>query len=63
MQMHMAGCTCGDPLQPMMIIHHAWYDVTKIMTCIMENGRPQNDLSAEFIIAHAEFIIASQNSK
>ena len=33
------------------------------MTCIMENGRLQNDLSAEFIVAHAEFIIASQNSK
>ena len=63
MQMHMAGCTCGDPLQPMMIIHHARYDVTKIMTCIMKNGRLQNDLSEEFIIAHAEFIIASQNSK
>ena len=29
----------------------------------MENGRLQNDLSAEFIVAHAEFIIASQNSK
>ena len=28
----------------------------------MENGRLQNDLSAEFIIAHAEFIIASLNS-
>ena len=23
MQMHMAGCTCGDPLQLMKIIHHA----------------------------------------
>ena len=21
--MHMAGCTCGDPLQLMMTIHHA----------------------------------------
>ena len=29
----------------------------------MKNGRLQNDLSAEFIIIHAEFIIASQNSK
>jgi len=29
----------------------------------MKNGRLQNDLSAEVIIAHAEFIIASQNSK
>ena len=29
----------------------------------MKNGRVQNDLSAEVIIAHAEFIIASQNSK
>ena len=33
------------------------------MTCIMKNGRLQNDLSAEVIIAHAEFIIVSQNSK
>ena len=29
----------------------------------MENGRLQNDKSAEFIVAHAEFIIASQNSR
>ena len=36
--MHMAGCTCGDPLQLM-----------KIMTCIMENRRLQNEISAEFI--------------
>ena len=28
------------------------------MSCIMENGRLQNDLGAEFIVAHAEFIIA-----
>ena len=32
------------------------------MTCIMKNGRLQNDLSAEVIIAHAEFIIAKQIS-
>ena len=63
MQMHMAGCTCGDPLQLMMTIHYARYDVTKMMICIMKNGRLQNDLSAEIIVAHAEFIIASQNSK
>ena len=41
--MHMAGCTCGDPLQLMMTIHHARFDITKIMTCIMKNGRLQND--------------------
>ena len=41
--MHMAGCTCGDPLQPMMTSHYARYDVTKIMTCIMKNGRLQYD--------------------
>ena len=29
----------------------------------MKNGRLQNDLSAEVIIAHAEFIIASQKGK
>ena len=29
----------------------------------MENGRLQNDLSAEFIVAHAEFIIAKQGGK
>ena len=29
----------------------------------MKNGRLQNDLSAEFIIAHAEFIIATQGGK
>ena len=29
----------------------------------MENGRLQNDLSAEFIVAHAEFIIATQGSR
>jgi hypothetical protein len=29
----------------------------------MENGRLQNELSAEFIIAHAEFIIAKQGGK
>ena len=58
--MHMVGCTCGDPLQLMKIIHHAYKDIVKIMTCIMENGRLWNDLSAEFIVAHAEFIIASQ---
>ena len=29
----------------------------------MENGRLQNDLSAEFIIAHAEFIFAKQTDK
>ena len=33
------------------------------MTCIMENGRLQNDLSAEFIVAHAEFIFAKQGGK
>ena len=33
------------------------------MTCIMENGRLQNDLSAEFIVAHAEFIFAKQGVK
>ena len=63
MQMHMAGCTCGDPLQLMMTIHHALFDVTNIVTRIMKNGRLQNDLSAEVIITHAEFIIASHNSK
>ena len=63
MQMHIVGYNYGDPLQPMMTIHHARYDVTKLMTCIMKNGRLQNDLSAEVIIAHVEFIIASQNSK
>ena len=47
MQMHMAGCTCGDPLQLMKIIHHAQNDITKRMTCIMKNGRLQNDLSAD----------------
>ena len=52
--MHMAGCTCGDPLQPMMTIHHERYDLMKIMTCIMINGRLQNDLSAEVIIAHGK---------
>ena len=46
--MHMAGCTCGDPIQLMMTIHYA---------CL------QNDLSAEFIVAHAEFIIATQGGK
>ena len=51
MQMHMAGCTCGDPLQLMKIIHHARKDIAKRMTCIMKNGRLQNDLSAEVIIA------------
>ena len=60
--MHMAGCTCGDPLQLMMTIHHAKKYV-KILTCIMKNGRLQNDLSAEFIVARADFIIASQSSK
>ena len=29
----------------------------------MENGRLQNDLSAEFIVAQAEFIIATQGGK
>ena len=29
----------------------------------MENGRLQNDLSAEFIVAHVEFIIAKQGGK
>ena len=29
----------------------------------MENGRLQNDLYAEFIVAHAEFIIAKQGGK
>lgn len=29
----------------------------------MENGRLQNDLSAEFIVAHAEFIIAKQSGR
>ena len=43
MQMHMAGCTCGDPLQLMKTIHHAYIDITKIMTCIMKNGRLQDD--------------------
>ena len=61
--MHMAGCTRGDPLQIMKTIHHGYQEITKIMTCIMKNGRLQNDLSAEVIIVHAEFIIASQNSK
>ena len=32
----------------------------KIMTCIMENGRLQNEISAEFIVAHAEFIFANR---
>ena len=56
MQMHMAGSTCRDPLQLMKTNNHAWFDVTKIMTCIMKNGRLQNDSSAEVIIA-------PQNSK
>ena len=43
MQMHMAGCTCGDPLQLMKIIHHARNDIAKRMTCIMKNGRLWND--------------------
>ena len=43
MQMHMAGCTCGDPLQPMKTIHHPYTDITKIMTCIMKNERMRND--------------------
>ena len=30
------------------------------MTCIMENGRLQNEISAEFIVAHAEFIFANR---
>ena len=29
----------------------------------MENGRLQNELSAEFIIAHVEFIFAKQGGK
>ena len=29
----------------------------------MENGRLQNELSAEFIVAHAEFIFAKQGGK
>ena len=33
------------------------------MTCIMENGRLQNAISAEFIVAHAEFIFAKQGGK
>ena len=52
MQMHMAGSTCGDPLQLMKTIHHAYKDIKKKMTCIMKNGRLQDDLSAEVIIAH-----------
>ena len=52
----MAGSTCGDPLQLMKTIRHAYKDIMKMMTCIMKNGRLQNDLSAEVIIA-------SQNSK
>ena len=31
--MHMAGSTCGDLLQLMKTIHHALFDVMKIMTC------------------------------
>ena len=61
--MHMAGCTCGDPLQLIDDNSLCMRRYVKIMTCIMENGRLQNDLSAEFIVAHAEFIIASQNGK
>ena len=30
------------------------------MPCIMENGRLQNELSAEFIVAHAEFIFENR---
>ena len=33
------------------------------MTCIMENGRLQNEISSEYIIAHAEFIFAKQGGK
>ena len=33
------------------------------MTCIMENARLQNEISAEFIFAHAEFIFAKQGGK
>ena len=29
----------------------------------MENGHLQNEMSAEFIIAHAEFIIATQGGR
>ena len=29
----------------------------------MENGRLQNELSAEFIVAHAELIFAKQGGK
>ena len=29
----------------------------------MENGRLQNGISAEFIVAHAEFIFTKQGSK
>ena len=29
----------------------------------MENGRLQNEISAEFIVAHAEFIFAKQGGK
>ena len=42
MQMHMAGFTCGDPLQLMKTIHNANKDVMKIMTCIVKNGRLRN---------------------
>ena len=52
--MHMAGCTCGDPLQLMKTVNYANKDITKIMPCIMRNGRLQNDLSAEVIIAHGK---------
>ena len=50
MQMHMEGCTCGDPLQLMKIIHHALNDIAKRMTCIMNNGRLRN-LSSHHKIA------------
>ena len=46
---------CGDPLQLMKTIHHAYKDITKIMTCIMKNGRLRNDfmrnLSSHYRVA------------
>ena len=29
----------------------------------MENGRLQNEMSAEFVVAHAEFIFAKRSDK
>ena len=55
MQMHMAGCTFGEPLQLMNTIHHAYTNVMNIMKCTMISGRLQNkfmrDLSSHQTVA------------